>query len=336
VSASRPTISDIARAAGVSPSTVSRALNNHPTIPESTRDHIQGLARQMNYRVDTRARNFRLQRSQTVATLFPYQGASRRQISDPFYLEMLGAITDELDRRGYDSLIARVPAESTDWCARYILDKRVDGILMIDRALDEAGIRALNALDAKFVIWCGPVEGTPFASTGSDGRLTGRDAVLHLAAQGRRRIGFIGGFQRMVETDLRRQGYIQGMHEAGLPVDPDLMLFTDFSAEAAAHAVPLLLKREPKLDAIFACSDFMAIACMRVLQAGGRAVPGDVAVMGHDDIALASQTSPRLTTIRQPIQQGGRLMVQALFEQFDGAPPRQIVLPHELVVRESA
>lgn len=336
MSSNRPTISDIARAAGVSASTVSRALNNHPTIPETTREQIRLLARQMNYRVDTRARNFRLQRSQTVATLFPFQGASRRQISDPFYLEMLGAITDELDKRGYDSLIARVPAESTDWCERYILDKRVDGILMIDRALDDAGIRALNALDARFVIWCGPVEGAACATVACDSRVTGRDAVLHLAAQGRQKIGFIGGFQRMVETDLRRQGYLQGMHEAGLPVNPDLMLFTDFSAEAAAHAVPLLLKREPKLDAIFACSDFMAIACMQVLQGMGRAVPGEISVMGHDDIALASQTSPRLTTIRQPIQQGGRLMVQSLFEQFEGAAPRQIVLPHELIVRESA
>src|SRR5688572_27451932 len=118
----RVTIADIARTAGVSTSTVSRALNNHSGIPESTRQQIQQIAADLNYRVDVRARNFRLQRSGTIATLFPFQESSRRPLSDPFYLEIVGAITDELDQHGYDSLIARVQVERDDWCNHYVLD----------------------------------------------------------------------------------------------------------------------------------------------------------------------------------------------------------------------
>jgi DNA-binding LacI/PurR family transcriptional regulator len=139
----------------------------------------------------------------------------------------------------------------------------------------------------------------------------------------------------MVETDARKQGYLQGMIEADLPVDDGAMIFTDFTPEAAAHAVNILLEREPELDAIFVCSDFMAVAVMEALRRIDRAVPDDIAVVGYDDIPLASYSSPRLTTIHQPIQDGGRLMVRKLFELFDGGEGESIVLPHTLIVRES-
>ncbi len=332
----RVTIADVARAAGVSTSTVSRALNNHTTIPENTRSQIQQIASKLHYRPDVRARNFRLQRSQTIATLFPYQDASRRPLSDPFYLEIMGAITDELDQQGYDSIIARVHIENDDWCSRYVLDKRVDGILLIDRALDDVGIHSLQALDAKFVVWGATLPEQSYVSVGCDGQAGGRDAVRHLAAMGRRRIGFIGGFQRMVETHSRWQGYQAGMAECDLAIDDSLIIFTDFTQEAASHAVYTLLECAPDLDGIFACSDFMAVGVMEVLRQIGREVGRDISVVGYDDIPLAAYCSPRLTTIHQPIQQGGRLMVQKLFDLLEGHDTQSTVLPHHLVVRDSS
>ncbi len=332
----RVTIADVARAAEVSTSTVSRALNNHTTIPEHTRHHIQQVASELRYRPDVRARNFRLQRSQTIATLFPYQDASRRPISDPFYLEIMGAITDELDQHGYDSIIARVHIETDDWCNRYVLDKRVDGLLLIDRALDDVGIATLQALDAKFVVWGARLPEQTYVSVGCDSQAGARDAVRHLSAMGRRRIGFIGGFKGMVETVTRRQGYEAGLTECGLPVDEALVVFTDFTPEAARNAVHSLLDRAPDLDGIFACSDFMAVGVMEVLRQMGREVGREIAVVGYDDIPLAAYCSPPLTTIHQPIQQGGRLMVQKLFDLLDGQTVESSVLPHELVVRNSS
>ncbi len=332
----RVTISDIAQAAGVSPSTVSRALNNHTGIPESTRQKIQEIAAQLNYRLDVRARNFRLQRSQTIATLFPYQNASHRQISDPFYLEIVGAITDELDQHGYDALIARVHVESDDWCSRYVLDKRVDGILLIDRAVEDTGIRRLQSLGANFVVWGAEIAGQDYVSVGCDGEAGARDAVRHLIEIGRRRIGFIGGFEHMVETDVRRRGYLLAVEEASLPLDDQSMLFTDFTPEAGGQSVRALLERVPDLDAIFACSDYMAVGVMEVLRQCGRIVPDDVSVVGYDDIPLAAYYSPRLTTIHQPIQAGGRLMVQKLLAMIEGADVPSSVLPHRLIVRDSS
>jgi len=332
---SRVTIADIARAAGVSPSTVSRALNNHAGIPESTRQQIQRIAAELNYRPDVRARNFRLQRSGTVATLFPFQAASRRPLSDPFYLEIVGAITDELDHHGYDSLIARVSVERDDWCKRYVLDKRVDGILLIDRAVDDIGIHTLQSLGANFVVWGAQVAGQDYVSVGCDGMAGARDALRHLVGIGRRRIGFIGGFEHMVETDARRQGYLDGIGEANLTLDPTLMLFTDFTPDAGGQAVRTLLERAPDLDGVFACSDFMAVGVIEALRQDGRHVPEDVAVVGYDDIPLATYYSPRLTTIHQPIHDGGRLMVQTLLALIDGHAAESAVLPHRLIVRES-
>lgn len=332
---SRATMSDIARLAGVSASTVSRALNNHPTIPQETRDTILKIARELNYRMDERARNFRLRRSGTVATLFPYQGESRRRISDPFYLEIFGAITDALDEQGYSSIIARVPSEADDWPPRFILDKRVDGIILIDRAVNDRGIEALLDLDARFVIWGAQLDNQSYVSVGCDGAAGAAEAVRHLAKLGRRHIGFIGGFSGMVETDARREGYLRGLHEAQLPVDDSLMHFTDFTPEAATQATENLLHHMPNLDGLFVCSDFMAVAAMDALHHAGRAVPLDVSVVGYDDIPLAAYCSPRLTTIHQPIHEGGRLMVQKLLEMMDGRLPAAELLPHQLIVRDS-
>lgn len=331
----RVTIADIARAAGVSTSTVSRALNHHAAIPESTRQQIEQIAADLHYRLDVRARNFRLQRSQTVATLFPYQDASRRPLSDPFYLEIVGAITDELDHHGYDSLIARVHVESDDWCSRYVLDKRVDGILLIDRAVQDAGIRTLQSLEANFVVWGAPVEGQDYVTVGCDSEAGACDAVRHLVEIGRRKIAFIGGFQHMVETDERRRGYVRGINEAGLTPDDQLMHFTDFTPEAAGSATQNMLRDVPDLDAVFACSDFMAVGVIEVLRQHGKRVPDDVAVIGYDDVPLAAYYSPRLTTIHQPIQDGGRLMVQKLLNMIDGRTTHSLVLPHLLIPRES-
>jgi DNA-binding LacI/PurR family transcriptional regulator len=139
----------------------------------------------------------------------------------------------------------------------------------------------------------------------------------------------------MVETYLRRQGYERGLLESGLPFDERLVMFTDFSPRAGVKAVAELLDRVPDLDGVFVCSDFMSIAAMEVLRERGRHVPGDISVVGYDDIQLAAFCSPRLTTIRQQIHEGGRRMVQKLFELMEGEPATSATLPLELVVRDS-
>lgn len=331
----RVTMGEIARRAGVSPSTVSRALNNHASISEETRLRIQQIAGDLHYRVDERARNFRMGRSRTVAVLFPYQGKSHRQLSDPFYLEIAGAISDALDARGYDMLVARVPSDNGDWAGRYVSDKRVDGLILIDRALNDAGIEVLQALGAKFVVWGHKLPMQDYASVGGDSVAGGAAAAHHLYAQGRRRIAFIGGFAGMVETAARRQGYELGLNECGLQVDERLMAFSDFSPGGATVAMTALLERAPDFDAVFLCSDYMAVAAMEVMRAAGRRVPDDISVVGYDDVPLAAYCTPRLTTLHQPIHRGGQKCVESLFALLDGQQPEPITLPIHLVIRDS-
>ncbi|MBL8147533.1 MAG: LacI family DNA-binding transcriptional regulator [Anaerolineae bacterium] len=333
--AARVTITDIARQAGVSPSTVSRALSGHLSISEPTRARIARIARDLNYRVDERARNFRMGRSRTVGLLFPYLGDSRRQLSDPFYLEIAGAISDALDARGYDMLMARVPADSDDWPGRYVTDKRVDGLLLVDRALDDPGIEALQKLDTPFVVWGHRLPLQDYVTVGGDSVAGAAAIVRHLAGLGRRRIGFIGGFAGMVETITRQMGYSIGLAECGIPLDESLILYSDFSPGGGREAMAALLEREPGLDGVFLCSDYMAVAAMEVIRASGRRVPEDVAVAGYDDVPLAAWCNPRLTTIHQSVHRGGALMVDLLFAMLDGQPAAPVTLPVHLVVRDS-
>jgi DNA-binding LacI/PurR family transcriptional regulator len=328
-------MADLGRLAGVSASTVSRALQGSPAIPQATRDRIHQIAKEHHYVLDVRAQNFRLQRSMTIATVFPYLGQSKRLISDPFYMEIMGAISNALENYGYDMLVARVHAAEDEWCLRYVMNKRVDGLILIDRSIQDKGIEKLQELDANFVVWGGKLDKQDYVTVGCDGVEGAVMAVKHLAALGRRRIGFIGGDQNMVETFLRRQGYEQGLLESGLALDDRLITYTDFSPQAGAKAITKLLNQAPDLDGVFVCSDFMSIAAMEVLRKRGRRVPEDISVVGYDDIQLAAHCSPRLTTIQQQISEGGRQMVEKLFEQIEGMPCKSSILPIELIVRDS-
>ncbi len=333
--ARRLTMTDIGKLAGVSASTVSRALSGSSAIPDATRQRILRIVAEHDYVIDAQARNLRLRRSHAIAAVFPFVGASRRLISDPFYMEMLGAISDALDERGYAVIVARVPADDGAWVGRYAGNQRADGVIVVDRGLHDAGIQRLQALGAPFVIWGSPLPEQTYHSVGCDSVAGARHAVAHLISLGRRAIGFIGGFAPMVETAQRYIGYQAALSEAGLPLDPALVAFTDFTPEQGARAAARILQARPDLDGLFVCSDFMSIAIMEHVRALGRRVPDDLSVVGYDDIQLAAYCSPRLTTMHQPIHEGGRRLVETLCALIDDQPVASVVLPATLVIRDS-
>lgn len=328
-------MADIGRIAGVSASTVSRALRGHPSIPERTRARILKIARENDYVLDTRAQNFRLGRSQTIATVFPYVGESRRSISDPFYLEMLSGIADELEHYGYDLTLSRVPSDDASWCDRYVLNKRVDGLIIIDRALDDPSLARLQELDANFVVFGPPLEGQTYVSVGGHSYEGGLIATQYLLELGRQRVGFIGGHETMVETHLRHRGYRAALRNAGIDYDERLVVYTDFSPHGGAAAAAELLAVAPDLDAVFACSDFTAMAAMQVFAEAGYRVPEDISVVGYDDVPLAAHSTPPLTTIRQETYFAGRLLVRKLFQLIEGDATESERVPIKLMVRES-
>jgi DNA-binding LacI/PurR family transcriptional regulator len=326
-------IADLARLAGVSKATVSRALSGSRLVREETGRRIQELARQHDFWPSAAARSLSLRSSRTIAFVTHAYSKADCGISDPFSLEILGGIAIGLHELGYDLLVVHMAPEESDWISRYLESGSVDGFILMTSAMKRQHVNLLLDKGAPFIAW-GQGNGR-YCSVCGDNRRGGRLAAERLLSQGRKRITFIGGPRVEAEVQDRFRGYEAALKEAGRSPDPGLVVHGDFSERSGARAMEELLAREPKLDAVFACSDLMAIAAMRVLQASGRRVPEEVAVIGYDDLALAGYVSPPLTTISQQIPRAGRLLARDLVAYLKEGITTTTVVPVELVARSS-
>ena len=200
----------------------------------------------------------------------------------------------------------------------------------------EAGVVGeLAVRGVPLVVGGGQRAAQSYATVGSDNREGGRLATRHLVAQGARRIAFFGD-HGLPEIGLRHEGYRQALHEAGLPLEAQLVRPAPFVEAAIEDEVRALCESGVPFDAVFATSDLMAMTVVHTLRRLGREVPRDVLVAGYDDIELARYFHPPLTTVRQPIAEAGRVLVDELLSQLGGAKPRSRLLATELLVRESS
>lgn len=329
-------MADLARMAGVSKATVSRALADSPLIKAETRQRIQALAREHHYAVNLGARNLRLQRNNTVAVVVPYEGETHQQLSDPFFLTMIGALADALIGRGYEMLLTRVDAEVLEDCQRLVHGGRVSGLIIIGQWHHHARLNAMAANGFPMAVWgATPMPDQQYLCVGGDNLAGGRAAAQHLLDAGRSRIVFMGD-PALPEVAHRWQGHCSALASAGLPVRQELMLDVPFDAELAARRLGALLDHGERIDAVQACSDLLALTAIQVLRARGLRVPQDVAVVGYDDMAVAALANPPLTSVHQPVREAGEALVQGLLGLFDGEPPRPIMLPVHLVERRSS
>jgi DNA-binding LacI/PurR family transcriptional regulator len=195
-------------------------------------------------------------------------------------------------------------------------------------------IDLLLSMNAPFVAW-GPGRGG-YCTVSTDNFKGGMLAGERFAATGRRRVGFLGGNRTETEVTQRHDGFCAALGKPGLSLDPELTFYADYMEETAARATEEMLRREPRLDAIFSCSDVMAIAAMRVLHAKGKRVPEDVAVIGYDDLSLASYVTPGLTTVSQKVPFAGKLLARDLVAYLEHGIITSTIVPVELVVRGSA
>ena len=328
-------MADIARLAGVSVSTVSRALNGSTLINPETRQRIEQLARSLNYSINLGAQNLRLQKNQTVAVVVPYDAHSRQHISDPFFLSIVGSIADALTDRGYDVLLSRVDAEALDSAAALYDSGKAIGIVIIGQWRHHDQLNELAARKVPVVVWGGQLPQQLYCSVGGDNISGGLLATRHLLQQGCRRIVFLGDAQ-LPEVHLRRRGYEQALHEAGLLADLRLELAVPFEIIAAREALDRLCASSVAFDGVVACSDLLALQAVQAVRASGREVPADVAVVGYDDMPLATWSDPPLTTVHQPVAVAGPEIVEALLTLLRGERASPRTLPVHLVVRASA
>ena len=327
-------MADIARMAGVSVATVSRALSGSPLISEETRHRVEDLARSLDYSINVSAQNLRLKQNRTIAVVIPYDQVSRQHISDPFFLAMVGSLADALTERGFDMLLSRVDAESLDSAARVINSGVAIGVILIGQWRHHDQLNQMAARRVPIVVWGTQMAQQLYCSVGGDNVAGGALATQHLLGLGCRRIVFVGDPQ-LPEVSHRHRGYVESLQAAGLKPNARLLVKVPFDADAARAGIARLCEQGVNFDAVFACSDVLASAVMQVLHQHGRRVPEDVAVVGYDDIEWASHSNPPLSTVRQPIARAGAELVDALLQTIAGSRVTPRTLPVELVVRAS-
>jgi len=328
-------MADIARLAGVHVSTVSRALSGSPLVERRVRDTILAIAKRHGYVVNRAARSLRTSRTHTLTVAIPLAHERGQALTDPFFTAMLGHLADEITRRGFALHLEKILPPMQDWLQKLIAARRSDGIIVIGQSTEHAALEQAAAKYAPLVVWGGHLAKQRYCVVGTDNVNGGRLATEHLLACGRRRIVFVGD-PSIPEIRLRCDGYKLALARAPRGQARPRIIKAHMTPEAAHTAMRRFIDSRSEFDAVFAATDIIAISSMRALAASGFAIPGDVAVVGYDDIAMAAHVHPSLTTIRQDLARGANLLVDLALRRIAGEDTEPVLLPAELVVRESS
>ena len=328
-------MADIARLAGVSTSTVSRALSKNPLVHESTRQRIEELAASLNYSINVGAQSLRLKDNRTVALVVPYGRDGRQSLSDPFFLAMLGSIANALTDHGMQMLLSRVDEDQLDSVSQIFASNRAVGVIIVGQWHNHQLLNQLAVRNLPVVVWGAQLPNQLYKSVGGDNLSGGLQATRHLLETGRRRIAFFGDIA-LPEVAQRHEGYLQAHTDAGIRPLPALTVSMPFVASQAQSRVGEFLDKKPvKFDAIFAASDVLAMTAISALIKRAKRVPEDVAVVGYDDIELAAHLHPSLTTVRQSVELAGEALVSTLMKLLAGQAVTSVNLPTLLQVRAS-
>ena len=329
---------DIAYRAGVSQSTVSRALRNSPLVNEETRRRVQEIAKELNYKVDRNASSLRTQLSGTIALLLFEDPTNDDSLINPFFLSMLGSITRASAKKGYDLLVS-FQQMSNDWHADFEDTRKADGIILLgygDYTDYEEKLVQLIKQETHFVRWGADVKGLSVVSVGCDNFDGGYQVTEHVIKNNRQHFAFLGGVSTGSPEFLDRYtGHCQALKDNNLKVDSNLQIDAISTDESGYQAAKQLSAKGIKFDAICTASDLIAIGAMRAIQEAGYNVPGDVAIAGFDDIATACSTSPALTTAKQDTVLAGEILVDKLLQLVSGEEATTQLMPATLVVRKS-
>ncbi len=336
-----PTLEEIAKAAGVSRSTVSRVINDEPNVRPEVRQRVWQVVEAMGYHPNAAARSLVSRRSQTLGVIIPQ--TVNTVFADPFLPNVLRGIADAANEHKYHLMLSMVsrPLEE-DFYRRALRSQMLDGVVILSAFLDDPLIPRLLRDRIPFVT-IGRHPHEPAASyVDADNVRGARMATEHLLRQGRRRVATITGPASMIAGLDRREGYQAALREADLPLDENLIAEGDFTEAGGYVAMQQLLLQEP--DAVFVANDLMAIGALRAIRQVGRRVPDDVALVGFDDAQIAAYADPPLTTVRQPVYELGDTAINLLvrliepvgsLRGYETQDSLRAILPTELVIRAS-
>jgi DNA-binding LacI/PurR family transcriptional regulator len=321
------TMEDVARVAGVSTITVSRALRDSPLVTEQTREKIRKIAAEQGYRFNISARNLRMRRSYSVAVVVEMTPVKGRPMSDPYPLELLGGITQELTTAGYSVVLT----------SRQLLDtapvQGADGLILLGQGSHGEAVRALQQTGMPLVVWGAPESESSYVVVGSDNRKGGASVAERFLEQGRRKLVFVGDVDH-AEVQERCAGFIDALSGRATV---HILRPKAFTFEAGFDCVRALLKKKSghNCDGMFAASDLLAMGAIRALTEAGMRVPDDISVVGYDDTPGAASFVPPLTSVHQYLRDGGVLLAKKMLAMIEGQPVQTEMLPTTLIVRQT-
>jgi LacI family transcriptional regulator len=328
----RPTIFDVARVAGVSYSTVSRVVNDHAYVRDATRQRVRTAMLELGYVAHVTARALASGRTQAIGLL-------AQEFDNPFFSMVINSVDQAVSAADYGLLLCTTHnrrEREAEYVAR-LSRGVVDGLVIVLATRLPEYVRQLRAERFPFVLIDHDRDAPGCNVVNSANREGTRGAIEHLIGQGHRRIGFITGRPDVGATQKRLAGYRDALSAAGIPSDPGLVVEGDFQAPRAFHATRQLLALPEPPTAVFASSDVAAFGVLRAAREADLDVPRDLSVVGFDDIREAGHLGAGLTTVRQPLEEMGRVAVERLMSLLrDPAQrPRRIVLETELIVRQT-
>ena len=327
-------IKDVARRAGVSVTSVSRVLNGEKYISEKLLAKVNQAIAELNYTPSHIARSLKKQKTDMIGVIVP-------DITNHFCSTILSSIEKTASEHGYSLMICNI-AEDLDKEYTYLQsfqEMRVDGILIMHQKVDERIVSLMESMTIPTLFACVK---SPLPSKRSvliDDYQAAFDATVYLIGCGHRQIAFLGGDLRDITAgDARYRGYVAAMQAYGLEVDPRYVRFGDYKMESGRMLMSELLQLQELPTVVFAASDDMAVGALNVALDHGLRIPEDISIVGFDGSRIAEVVRPALTTIQQPMEELGRISLEslhALIERQDSSVPTDLILPHQLVERES-
>jgi len=327
----RSTIKDVALAAGVAVSTVSRVINDSGYASRESRQRVLKAVEELHFQPSRAARSLATGRTGTVALVLP-------DITNPFFPALARGVEDAASAAGYTVILCNTDNDASQEAmyANLLRQQRVDGVVLTACSFNNRDLWSQMTERIPVVLTDRRLEGAIDETVFVDNVAGAYLATRQLLELGHRRIGLIGGPLGLSTTEDRQRGYEQALREAGLEPDETLMRNGDFRYASGYARMRELA--EQHVTAVFAANDMMAIGAIRAVEDAGGRVPDHIAVVGFDDILLASMIKPGLTTIAQPTYQMGVMAVDRLLERMRTdatGEPRQVVLEPTLVVRDS-
>jgi LacI family transcriptional regulator len=327
----RNTIAEVADRAHVSPTTVSHVLSGNRPVADATRERVRQAIEELGYRPSGLARSLRLQRSETIALIVP-------DIANPFYPALARGVDDELDGR-YLTFLCNTDGQRERELrfAADARDRKVDGLILAAFGVTDEDTTTLLEDGVPVVLLGQRLHGARADCVFTDDEHGGHEATRHLLERGHRRIGLISG--REGPEGLRTTGHHRALEEAGLEIDPSLQVVGDWHRAGGAAAMRKLIELSERPTAVFAENDLMAIGALDAAREGNLLVPGDLAIVGFDDIEAAQMTTPPLTTVINPAYEVGRQAARLLLDRMTGnyeGGARVVALRSELVIRQSS